>query len=33
MGVLDPAQASVTPPCAVVPAGAGVLAMILTENF
>ncbi|QHE73762.1 alpha/beta fold hydrolase (plasmid) [Rhodococcus sp. ZPP] len=32
MGLLDPATA-VTPPCTVVPAGAGVLDMILTENF
>ncbi|KXF55932.1 lipase [Rhodococcus sp. SC4] len=32
MGVLDPAQA-VTPPCSVVPAGTGVLEMILTEKF
>ncbi|EID79876.1 lipase [Rhodococcus opacus RKJ300 = JCM 13270] len=32
MGVLDPAQA-VTPPCTTVPAGTGVLEMILTENF
>ncbi|OUS95111.1 lipase [Rhodococcus sp. NCIMB 12038] len=32
MGVLDPAQA-VTPPRTAVPAGTGVLEMILTENF
>lgn len=32
MGVLDPAMA-VTPPCTAVPAGAGVLEMILSENF
>jgi len=32
MGVLDPAQ-PVTPPCTTVPAGTGVLEMILTENF
>ncbi|MFD6062243.1 esterase/lipase family protein [Rhodococcus wratislaviensis] len=32
MGVLDPAQA-VAPPCTVVPAGTGVLEMILTEKF
>ena len=33
MGVLDPAQAATPPPCTVVPAGTGVLEMILTENF
>ncbi len=32
MGVLDPAQAG-APPCTVVPAGTGVLEMILTEKF
>jgi hypothetical protein len=32
MGALKPATA-VTPPCATVPAGAGILDMILTENF
>ncbi|RYE38197.1 MAG: lipase, partial [Hyphomicrobiales bacterium] len=32
MGVLDPAQAP-APPCTVVPAGTGVLEMILTEKF
>ncbi|QHE74256.1 putative lipase (plasmid) [Rhodococcus sp. WAY2] len=31
-GVLDPTQ-PVTPPCTAVPAGTGVLEMILTENF
>ncbi|TQC49809.1 alpha/beta fold hydrolase [Rhodococcus sp. WS4] len=33
MGVLDPAQAATPPPCTVVPAGTGVLEMILTEKF